>query len=185
MKFTLTNQHIDDFDLDYKRDRVEVTVNGDHIGYYQLDEIEVVVDSVDIDISGEDLCDELEKEDALELFRLLQEKFEFDSSDLVDFDAEPEWEPGLDKFPGRTLTVPEGKGGYNLARALAEIAPGDIVLDAVLRFTEKYACTDPAWAKRLAFVALRAAGFSDSTKELSMLGRETVRLMISRLGRRP
>lgn len=182
MKFTLTNQHIDDFDLDYKRDRVEVTVNGDHIGYFQLDEIEVVVDSVDIDISGEDLCDELEKEDALELFRLLQEKFEFDAVDSVEPDDEPEWEPGLDKCPGRNLPVPEGHGGHGLARALAEFAPGDVVLDAVLRFTQRYAGDEPMWARRLAFVALRAADVGDSAKHLSMMGRATVRRMIKQRG---
>lgn len=177
---TFNDHHIEDYDLSFDDDELDVTVNGVSVGSYSVGDVGHTVDHVDVRVSPEDLCDELEREDALELYHTLAEKFEFDSSDLVDFDAVPEWEPGVDKFPGRTLTVPEGKGGYNLARTLGEIAPGDIVLDALLRFTERYACNDPAWAKRLAFVALRAAGFSDSTKELSMLGRETVRLMISK-----
>ena len=179
---TLTENHIDDYDITFEDDELEIFVNGYSVGYFDISDVRHTIDSIEVSLEPNNLCELINREDAIELYRILQERFELDAVDSIEPNDEPEWEPGADKFPGRTLTVPEGYGGCGLARVLSEFAPGDVVLDAVLRFTQRFASDEPMWARRLAFVALRAADVGDSTKHLSMLGRATVRRMIKQRG---
>jgi len=167
-------------EFQFEDDDLKVEVGGKVIGYYNLKNIEVDVENIDIAISVDRLVGQLRRDDATLLFQKLHRTFGLATEPTYEDEPEPEWapEPMNTSLVGTSLTIPMGEEGDGLATALSGIAPGDFVLDGVIKFVERFAQDHPKWARRVAFVALMGANATEESKKLSVVGRAFVRSLI-------